>query len=191
VKSKIKYIVLIVFLIAFAFTFTSAVAYWSTELDTTNIVVEVSDVDASLIVDDKNEEFTGYLVPEGYAFFVGEVTEVVFTYEVSLDKELINIQSLVVEKLEVTIGGETTYAHLVEVTIGDEIDIKEYDLYNDIVTVIVRVRLIEPIDSEEALEKGISLDRVNVEDSLGAYESIKGQQINIKIGFRFETRTIN
>ena len=190
-KSKIKYIVLIVFLIAFAFTFTSAVAYWSTELDTTNIVVEVSDVDASLIVDDKNEEFTGYLVPEGYAFFVGEVTEVVFTYEVSLDKELINIQSLVVEKLEVTIGGETTYAHLVEVTIGDEIDIKEYDLYNDIVTVIVRVRLIEPIDSEEALEKGISLDRVNVEDSLGAYESIKGQQINIKIGFRFETRTIN
>ena len=190
-KSKIKYIVLIVFLIAFAFTFTSAVAYWSTELDTTNIVVEVSDVDASLIVDDKNEEFTGYLVPEGYAFFVGEVTEVVFTYEVSLDKELINIQSLVVEKLEVTIGGETTYAHLVEVTIGDEIDIKEYDLYNDIVTVIVRVRLIEPIDSEEALEKGISLDRVNVEDSLGAYESIKGQQINIKIGFRFEKRTIN
>jgi hypothetical protein len=191
VKSKIKYIVLIVFLVAFAFTFTSAVAYWSTELDTTNIVVEVSDVDASLIVDDNNEEFTGYLVPEGYAFFVGEVTEVVFTYEVSLDKELINIQSLVVEKLEVTIGGETTYAHLVEVTIGDEIDIKEYDLYNDIVTVIVRVRLIEPIDSEEALEKGISLDRVNVEDSLGAYESIKGQQINIKIGFRFETRTIN
>ncbi|MDY0023746.1 MAG: hypothetical protein RBR66_02345 [Candidatus Izemoplasmatales bacterium] len=190
-KSKIKYIVLIVFLVAFAFTFTSAVAYWSTELDTTNIVVEVSDVDASLIVDDNNEEFTGYLVPEGYAFFVGEVTEVVFTYEVSLDKELINIQSLVVEKLEVTIGGETTYAHLVEVTIGDEIDIKEYDLYNDIVTVIVRVRLIEPIDSEEALEKGISLDRVNVEDSLGAYESIKGQQINIKIGFRFETRTIN
>ncbi|HQQ39836.1 MAG TPA: hypothetical protein PKY72_06010, partial [Bacilli bacterium] len=154
-RNKIIYIIMIVVLLGFAFTFTSAVAYWSTELDTTNVQIEVSDEVAHLEVLDMNSEVTGWLVPEGYDHFAGEVTEVIFRYQVSLDKELIRTINLIVESMEVTIGGETTYAHLVDIDIGGEKDLKIYDLYNDSVTVVIKVRLIEPIDALEAASKGI------------------------------------
>ena len=186
-KGKIKYLVIIALLIGFTFTFTSTIAYWSTEVNTSNLEIEVSEQTANLEVVDLSGTIEGWLVPEGYALFEGEVSEIVLQYEISLDKELIRTVDLIVETLEVTIGGESTYAHLVEVSIGGENDSKIYDLYNDKVTVIIKVRLKEPIDSDEALEKGLSLDLVNVEDSLAAYESIKGQEINLKIGFRVET----
>jgi len=191
VRNKIKYIIMIVMLLGFAFTFTSAVAYWSTELDTTNVVVDVSEEQANLQVIDLNGNVSGWLVPEGYDYFAGEVTEVEFTYEVSLDKELIKSINLVVEIIEVTIGGETTYAHLVVVIIGGENDVKVYDLYNDKVTVLIKVRLTEPIDLVEAIERNLDQSLVNVEDSMGAYESIKGQEISIEVGFRVEAKTID
>jgi len=190
-RNKIIYIIMIVVLLGFAFTFTSAVAYWSTELDTTNVQIEVSDEVAHLEVLDMNSEVTGWLVPEGFDHFAGEVTEVIFRYQVSLDKELIRTINLIVESMEVTIGGETTYAHLVDIDIGGEKDLKIYDLYNDSVTVVIKVRLIEPIDALEAASKGIDTSKINVEDSVSAYESIKGQKIEITLGFRIETRQDN
>ena len=189
--NKIKYIVIIVILIGFAFTFTSAVAYWSLEIDTSNVDVEISEQEASLEIIDLNGSVTGWLVPEGYDFFSGEVAEVEFTYEVSLDKELVRTVNLIVEKMVVTINGETTYAHLVEVIIGGEKDIKNYDLYNDLVTVVVKVRLLEPIDAAEAIQRGLDASSVNVVDSIGAYESIRGQEISIELGFRVEAKTID
>lgn len=190
-KKKIKYIIMIAVLLGFAFTFTSAVAYWSTELDTSNVQIEVSDEVAHLEVLDMNSAVTGLLVPEGYDYFVGEVIEVIFRYQVSLDKELIRTINLIVESMEVTIGGETTYAHLVDIDIGGEKDLKVYDLYNDTVDVVIKVRLIEPIDALEAIERRIDASQVNVEDSVSAYESIKGQKIEIKLGFRIEARQEN
>jgi hypothetical protein len=190
-RNKIKYLIIIAVLIGFAFTFTSAVAYWSVEIDSGNVDVEISEVEASLEIIDLNEHVTGWLVPEGYDFFLGEVTEVEFTYEVSLDRELVRTVNLIVEKMVVTINGETTYAHLVEVIIGGETDIKNYDLYNDLVTVVVKVRLIEPIDAEEAIQRGLDASRVNVEDSIGTYEAIRGQEISIELGFRVEAKTID
>lgn len=182
---------MIAVLLGFAFTFTSAVAYWSTELDTSNVQIEVSDEVAHLEVLDMNSAVTGLLVPEGYDYFVGEVIEVIFRYQVSLDKELIRTINLIVESMEVTIGGETTYAHLVDIDIGGEKDLKVYDLYNDTVDVVIKVRLIEPIDALEAIERRIDASQVNVEDSVSAYESIKGQKIEIKLGFRIEARQEN
>jgi len=190
-KKKSKYIIMIAVLLGFAFTFTSAVAYWSTELDTSNVQIAVSDEVAHLEVLDMNSAVTGWLVPEGYDYFVGEVTEVIFRYQVSLDKELIRTINLIVESMEVTIGGETTYAHLVDIDIGGEKDLKVYDLYNDTVDVVIKVRLIEPIDALEAIERRIDASQVNVEDSVSAYESIKGQKIEIKLGFRIEARQEN
>ena len=178
-------------MIGFAFTFTSAVAYWSVEIDSGNVDVEISEIEASLEIIDLNGHVSGWLVPAGYDFFQGEVTEVEFTYEVSLDRELVRTVNLIVEKLEVTINGETTYAHLVEVIIGGETDIKNYDLYNDLITVVVKVRLTEPIDAEEAIQRGLDASRVNVEDSIGAYEAIRGQEISIELGFRVEAKILD
>lgn len=190
-KNKLKYIVIISALISLAFTTTSALAYWETVVNTENVVVEVAEHQANLQVLDLNQEFHGWLVPEGYDFILGEVTEVTFSYEVSLDKELIRTMNLIVEKMEVTIGGETTYAHLVEVTIGDEEDLKVFDIYNDKITIVIRVRLQEPIDLDEANERSLDLSSVNVEDSQDAYEEIKGQEIRIELGFRVEPKTID
>ncbi len=190
-KHKIKYVVIIATLISLAFTSTSVVAYWSTVVNTENVVVEVAEHQANLQILDLNGEFHGWLVPKGYDFILGEVTEVEFRYEVSLDKELIRTMNLIVEKMEVTIGGLTTYAHLVEVTIGDEQDLKVFDIYNDIVMIVIRVRLQEPIDLDEANERSLDLSSVNVEDSQVAYEAIKGQEIRIELGFRVEPKAID
>jgi len=160
-------------LIGFAFTFTSAVAYWSVEIDSGNVDVEISEIEASLEIIDLNGHVSGWLVPAGYDFFQGEVTEVEFTYEVSLDRELVRTVNLIVEKLEVTINGETTYAHLVESS------------------AVVKVRLTEPIDAEEAIQRGLDASRVNVEDSIGAYEAIRGQEISIELGFRVEAKILD
>ena len=183
-KGKSKYIVIIAILIGLALSVTGVVAYWSSSLSSGNVIVELSGNEVNLQVDDLNGQFTGLLVPVGYDYFVGEVTEVELVYEVSIEEELIRSVQLLVEKLEVTIAGSSSYSHLVEVTIGDVLDQNVYDLLNDEVRIIVKVRLLEPIDEQEALERGLSSEMVNVENSQLAYEAIKGETINIKIGFK-------
>ncbi len=183
-KGKSKYIVIIAILIGLALSVTGVVAYWSSSLSSGNVIVELSGNEVNFQVDDLNGQFTGLLVPVGYDYFAGEVTEVELVYEVSIEEELIRSIQLLVEKLEVTIAGSSTYSHLVEVTIGDVLDQNIYDLLNDEVRIIVKVRLLEPIDEQEALERGLSSEMVNVENSAAAYEAIKGETINIKIGFK-------
>lgn len=183
-KGKSKYIVIIAILIGLALSVTGVVAYWTSGLSTGNVVVELSDNEVNLEVDDLNGQFTGLLVPVGYDYFSGEVTEVELVYEVSIEEELIRSVQLMVEKQEVTIAGDTTYSHLVVVTIDEVLDQNVYDLLNDQIRIIVKVRLLEPIDEQEAFERGLSSEMVNVTNSQIAYESIKGQTINIKLGFK-------
>ena len=183
-KGKSKYIVIIAILIGLALSITGVVAYWASGLSTGNVVVELSDNEVNLEVNDLNGQFTGLLVPVGYDYFSGEVTEVELVYEVSIEEELIRSVQLMVEKQEVTIAGNTTYSHLVVVTIDEVLDQNVYDLLNDQIRIIVKVRLLEPIDEQEALERGLSSEMVNVTNSQIAYEAIKGQTINIKLGFK-------
>lgn len=183
-KGKSKYIVVIAILIGLALSVTGAVAYWTSSLSTGNVVVELSDNEINLEVNDLNGQFTGLLVPLGYDYFSGEVTEVELVYEVSIEEELLRSVQLLVERLEVTIAGSSDYSHLVVVTIDDSLDQNIFDLSNDEIRIIVRVRLMEPIDEQEALERGLSSEMVNVTNSQEAYEAIKGQTINIKLGFK-------
>jgi len=189
VNKKIKYVVIIVLLLAFAVSSATATAYWSTVINTGNVVIEVSEQEANLVVVDLNSTANVWLVPEGYDYFVGEVDEVELEYLVSIDKELLKSVNLIVERLVVTIGGSETYSQLVEVIIEDQLNSKTFELFNDTVLIRVRIRLQEPIDMVEAIENGLDHSLVNVEDSQAAYESIKGQEIRIEIGFRVETRT--
>ena len=183
-KGKSKYIVIIAILMGLALSISGVVAYWTSGLSTGNVVVELSDNEVNLEVNDLNGQFTGLLVPVGYDYFSGEVTEVELVYEVSIEEELIRSVQLMVEKLEVTIAGSTAYSHLVEVTIDNVLNQNVYDLFNDQIRIIVRVKLMEPIDEQEALIRGLSSEMVNVTNSQLAYEAIKGQTINIKLGFR-------
>lgn len=142
-----------------------------------------NDTEIDLNVVDISTAISGTLVPEGWAYFEGEVEEVTFEYKVSLTKELIQSMKLVVSAQNITIDGKTDYAHLVEVTIADEVGEKELDIFNTEVTVTVTVRLLEPIDEAEALEKGLV---ANVEDSQATYEAIRGKEIALTLRFKLQ-----
>jgi hypothetical protein len=48
--------------------------------------------------------------------------------------------------------------------------------------------LLEPIDEAEAVERGLDLGLVNVDDSEAAYNIIRGETISFKINFSVTPR---
>jgi predicted ribosomally synthesized peptide with SipW-like signal peptide len=187
-KKSAQIVIIIILIIALGFTSTAAYAYWTDVKTYSNVVLEFEGEDANLVIEQQSEAFTGMLVPEGHANFTGEVEEVVFVYEVSVDKELAKTMNLIVEAIDVTIDGVVDYEHLVEITIGNGDRYFVNELFNSVVTITITVRLLEPIDAAEAVERGLSEELVNVEDSEAAFNAIKGKTINFTISFRVETR---
>ncbi|OHE39943.1 MAG: hypothetical protein A2013_05930 [Tenericutes bacterium GWE2_38_8] len=181
-------VIIIILIIALGFTSTAAYAYWTDVKTYSNVVLEFEGEDANLVIEQQSEAFTGMLVPEGHANFTNEVEEVMFVYEVSVDKELAKTMNLIVEAIDVTIDGVVDYEHLVEITIGNGDRYFVNELFNSVVTITITVRLLEPIDAAEAVERGLSEELVNVEDSEAAFNAIKGKTINFTISFRVETR---
>ncbi len=188
-RRVIQIIVIIGLVVSLGFTSTAAFAYWQDVSDLGNVQIEFGDSDANLEVEITSPPFTQKLVPEGHAYFVGEVEEVLMSYEVYIDKELAQTMNLVVEATSVTIGELEVYSHLVEITIDGSRDKITRDIFNSVVTVNVVVRLIEPIDAAEAVALGLDPESVNVEDSRAAYEAIKGQTVGIVLSFRIEPKT--
>jgi len=190
-KGKIVNIVVIVMLlIGLGFTSTAAFAYWQDVSSVGNVVIRYPGQDARLDVDELHGNFTGRLVPEGRIYFEGEVDQVVFQYEVSIDQTLVQSMNLVVKAVDVMIGEDDTYAHLVDITIGNQKNEMTYELFNSKVIVTLTVKLLEPIDQNEADEKGLDPSRVNVLDGKAAYEFIKGETISFAITFGVEPRDI-
>ncbi len=187
-KKSAQIVIIIILIIALGFTSTAAYAYWTDVKTYSNVVLEFEGEDANLVIEQQSEAFTGMLVPEGHANFTGEVEQVVFVYEVSVDKELAKTMNLIVEAIDVTIDGVVDYEHLVEITIGNGDRYFVNELFNSVVTITITVRLLEPIDAAEAVERGLSEELVNVEDSEAAFNAIKGKTINFTISFRVETR---
>ncbi|HCB67037.1 MAG TPA: hypothetical protein DEP70_05735, partial [Acholeplasmataceae bacterium] len=168
-------VIIIILIIALGFTSTAAYAYWTDVKTYSNVVLEFEGEDANLVIEQQSEAFTGMLVPEGHANFTNEVEEVMFVYEVSVDKELAKTMNLIVEAIDVTIDGVVDYEHLVEITIGNGDRYFVNELFNSVVTITITVRLLEPIDAAEAVERGLSEELVNVEDSEAAFNAIKGK----------------
>jgi hypothetical protein len=102
--------ILIVLLIALGFTTTAAVSYWR-EIDFNNqLIIPIGgNEDATLLVYDVSETFTGSLVPVGRAYWVGEEDEVTFRYEVSIDKALAQQMDLVITATDVKIADQLEY----------------------------------------------------------------------------------
>lgn len=188
-RKTVPYIIIIVLLISLGFTSTAAFAYWQDVEEVGNVVIRFDGEDAELKADLTSDEFTGMLVPEGYIYFDGEVDYVEFEYDVYLTRALVQSMNLVVEAIDVKIDDEETYGHLVEINIQNQGELFVGELFNSTVKITVVVRLIEPIDEQEAIEKGLDPSLINVDDSRQAYDDIKGKTISFSLSFRVEPRS--
>lgn len=176
-------------MVGFLFTSTSALAYWREVTVTKDVEIVTIGEPIEILVNDINDTFNDIvLVPEGYIIAVGDVEYVEFQYEIGVSRELLTTVDLHVNPVNVLIGGDDTYSHLVEIDIMGFGETAILDLYNDTLTITVTVRLIEPIDAAEAAEEGLDPSLVNVEDSILAFETIKGQTITFSLRFMLEAK---
>lgn len=160
--------------------FVLLIACEPTELDEG---ITVSDTPYLVYVYIGNDADDSVLVPAGKAMAVNDVESVTLTYEISPFSEEVPEGFIRVEAINVLIDGSEDYAHLVQVTIVDEIDMKLLPILNETMTVEIIVELLEPIDEQEAIENGYDLSLVNVEDSTVACEAIVGKVITFDISF--------
>ena len=181
---RLQILIIILLIVALAFTSTAAVAYWNDVNNNSNVVIEFGGEQAKLEIVESGESFTGRLVPEGKAFFIGEHEEAVFTYTVSVDKELVKSVNLIVEAMDILIGDSGEYAHLVEVTINGTLNEHTNELFNSDVEIVVVIKLLEPLDLDEVE----NLEDANVEDSAAAFEAIKGQDLSFTLSFSVEPK---
>lgn len=189
-RRSVQYLVIVLLLAALGFTSSAAVAYWNDVRNVSNVVVNFSDEEAELLIEQTSEDFSGMLVPQYYDIFEGQTDEATFTYTVSVDKTLVKEVNLIVEAINVQIGDSNIYADLVHVTINGNDGYHVNNLFNSQVVVTVVVTIDEPIDLEEANIKGLDQSFVNVEDSVAAYEAIKGETISFTLSFTVEPKEI-
>ena len=189
-KKFLPVIIIVILMIALGFTSTAAFAYWNDVSTLSNLVIEFQGEDVNLVVQETSQAFEGKLVPEGYIYFEGEVDQVVFQYDVNVDKTLVNSMNLVIEAIDVKIGGLEDYEYLVDIQIGTGDRYLVNELFNSTVTVTITVRLLEPIDAQEAIDRGLSEDLVNVDDSVAAFDAINGETISFTISFRVEPKSV-
>ncbi|MFH1692960.1 MAG: hypothetical protein ABH890_01615 [Bacillota bacterium] len=189
-RRSLQLVVIIMLIIALGFTSSAAFAYWTDISSLSNLVVVFEGEDASLVIQETSSAFEGKLIPKGYVYFEGEVDQVVFQYDVSVDKTLVNSMNLVVQASDIKIGGLVDYEHLVDIQIGDGDRYLVNELFNSVVTITITVRLLEPIDAAEAAARGLGGEEVNVENSVIAFDAINGEAISFTISFRVEPKVI-
>lgn len=170
------------------FTSTSALAYWRDVTVSKDVEVVTIGEPVQLLVSDITGDSSLRLVPEGYALTVGDVEEITLQYEIGVSRELLNTVDLHITVSDILINESDEYSHLVDIDILDFDDQATLDLYNDQITITVTIRLIEPIDEDEAVELGLDLERVNVEDSIAAFEAIKGQNVTFVLNFQIQQK---
>lgn len=188
-QKKIQLAIIIFLFIGLLFTTSSAFSYWREVTVSNDVEVITIGEPIDLIVTDLNTTPESVnLVPSGYALFVGDVESQILTYQVGVSRDLLNTVNLIVTKGEVFIGGSTEYGHLIQLDIMSMGENAVLDLFNDTITITVMVTLLEPIDEEEALEKGLDQSLVNVEDSVAAYNAIKGQNVSFELLFELANK---
>lgn len=176
-------------LIGLVFSSGSAFAYWQDVTVSRNVeVVTIGDpVQITLSTVQSIDESLA-LVPKGYAYAEGLIEEAQFIYEVGVSRELLTTVDLNISIFNILIGNDDTYSHLVDIEVMGNDDQATIDIENDLVTVFVIVKIIEPIDEAEALEKGYDLSRVNVENSVDAFYEIIGKDITFEVLFELQPK---
>lgn len=186
---KIQIAVVVFLFVGFIFTSTSAFSYWQ-EVTVSNDVeiISIGEPMEIIVTDLNTSPETVSLVPSGYAMEVNDVEYVTLTYQVGVSRELLDTVNLIITKDNVLIGGDATYAHLIDIDIMQMGEEATLDLFNDTITITIVIRLIEPIDSQEADDLGLDPSLVNVEDSVAAYNAIKGQNVSFQLLFELENK---
>jgi hypothetical protein len=176
-------------MIGLVFTSGSAFAYWQdvTVSRTVEVVTIGEPVEITLSTVQSVDESLS-LVPNGYAITEGLIEEALFIYEVGVSRELLTTVDLIISISNIYIGEDDTYSHLVDIEVMGQDDTATVDIENDLVTIYVVVKIIEPIDEEEAIEKGFDTSRVNVEDSVEAFYEIVGKEITFEVQFELQPK---
>ncbi len=184
--------IVIVLVAAILFTFGSAFAFWQEVTVPRDVNVITIGEGVELTIDPLGEgDPHQRLVPQGYVLTENDVDIINLRYRVGVTRELINTVSLVISVESVIIGDEEIYAHLIDIDIMGQGSFAILDLFNDAIDVLVDVRLIEPIDAEEAARLGLDPALVNVEDSVVAYHSIINQEVRFVLRFELRPRENN
>ncbi|QWC00167.1 hypothetical protein KHQ88_00970 [Mycoplasmatota bacterium] len=188
-NNKIRLALAAFLFIGFIFTTTSAFSYWQEVTLSNDIeVINIGEPVEIVVTDLNSSPEQVSLVPSGYAMQVNDVEFITLSYRIGVSKELLNTVNLIITKDNVLINNQDTYSHLIDIDIMNMGEIATVDLFNDSIVITVVIRLIEPIDSEEALELGLDEDRVNVEDSVAAYNAIIGQNVSFQLLFELKNK---
>ncbi len=187
-KKGIQLMIMLLFAVTLGFTSTAAFAYWTNNAVQSNVTINFTEEEVNLVINQTSDDFKGKLVPKNYVMFEGEVEQVVFTYDISVDKTLVKEVDLLVEAINIEVDKSSEYSHLIHVTINGVEENSVNNLFNSKVLVTVVVTIEEPIDEEEALSKGIDESFVNVDDSVKAYEAIHDKMISFDLRFSIEPK---
>ena len=182
---------LLFLLIGFSFTTTSALAFWQEVTVTNEVEVTTIGSPVEILVTDLNlGDETIRLVPKGYAISVGDVERIELYYDIGVSRELLNQVDLHITINDILIDGLDTYGHLVKVSVMGIEGGTVLDLYNDTITITITVELLEPIDMAEAINEGLDLELVNVDDAILAFEEIKGKQISFILELELKNKEV-
>lgn len=182
---------LLLLVIGLSFTMTSAFAFWK-EVTVTNEVdvITIGDPLEILVTDLNIDTGALSLVPVGYAVAVGDVEKIELDYDIGVSKELLNQVILRITVNDILIDDDDMYSHLVKVTVMGNENGTDLDLFNDTIRITVIVELLEPIDMDEAISRGLNIDLVNVNNSITAYEDLVGKTINFTLGFELVKKEV-
>ncbi|MCK5732410.1 MAG: hypothetical protein KAH13_05290 [Tenericutes bacterium] len=189
-RRKIMQIGIIVFLLfGLAITSTSTFSFWREVTVTRTIeVIGVGEPLELEITDLSTDNDPLSLVPSGYVVTISDTDEITLQYTVGVSRELLSTEVLNIYANTVLIGDDDTYSHLVDIDILGMGNNAILDLYNDVITITVTIKLIEPIDEAEAIANGLDMSLVNVEDSILAYNQIKEKTISFILTFNLQIK---
>ncbi len=185
----VKPVTLLFLLVGFAFTSTSALSYWKEVTVPLDIELVTIGEPVEVVIEDLNKDREiKYLVPSGYILTTDETDQIVLEYEVGVSKELLNVVDLHINVEDILVDGDSIYSHLVNITVMGSSDEVILDLYNSTILITIVIQLEEPIDLEEANERNLDINLVNVQDSVQAYEDLFGKDIMFTLSFKLQTK---
>ncbi|MBN3490469.1 hypothetical protein JV173_02960 [Acholeplasma equirhinis] len=163
-NKRLSITLLIVLVIAIIYTVSVSFSYWAALDHYANVYISIDTLhEAELSVNLKEDEsnFNKKLVPQGFVKNSDEVDEIHFIFELDLtgDELLPGVElGLTITAINVLLDGTDQYNYLVVIELPNNGNLL---ISNEVLVVVVKVRLLEPATSEIAtaiMGKNITFD---------------------------------